>query len=87
MKRILLPLALLAACSTPDLVAPPVEGDTCAAASYAGLVGNSIAAVTLPADLNHRVIGPDTAVTMDFNPERLNINVDAQGTIESLTCG
>jgi hypothetical protein len=34
-----------------------------------------------------RVIYPDTAVTMDFNPERLNFNIDPSGRIMRVTCG
>ncbi|PWJ22146.1 I78 family peptidase inhibitor [Jannaschia seohaensis] len=61
--------------------------DPCGAADYAGLVGTNIAAVTLPADLDARIVGPDTAVTMDFIPTRLNIRTDAEGTVMDLTCG
>ncbi len=59
--------------------------DTCGAAQYASLVGSSLAAVTLPTG-SHRVIAPDTMVTMDFSAERLNIIVDAQGVITSVEC-
>jgi hypothetical protein len=61
--------------------------DTCSADDYGSLVGQPLAAVTLPKDLNARIIGPDTVVTMDHRPERLNIEVDGRGTIERLYCG
>ncbi len=61
--------------------------DACGADDYRGLVGQPLAAVTLPADLGARIIGPDTAVTMDFRPERLNIAVDGSGIIERVYCG
>lgn len=61
--------------------------DACGADDYRGLVGHPLAAVTLPADLGARIIGPDTAVTMDFRPERLNIAVDGSGNIERVYCG
>jgi len=34
-----------------------------------------------------RVIGPDTAVTMDYSPERINIRVDGRGLITAVDCG
>ena len=78
----------------PDLppVAPPpgalVTDTTCGAEDYAeGLFGANIAAVTLPAELNHRVIYPDQVVTQDHRPERLNIHVAEDGTVLRLTCG
>ncbi|MEJ6394255.1 I78 family peptidase inhibitor [Gymnodinialimonas sp. 2305UL16-5] len=76
---ILAPAMILAGCQG--------EADTCNSAGYSSLVGSNIAAVTLPADLNMRIIGPDDLVTTDFAPERLNIEVDATGTIQRLTCG
>ncbi|MBM2575451.1 hypothetical protein JQC91_03965 [Jannaschia sp. Os4] len=75
-----MPLAAVAACA-------PKADDPCGAVAYAGLVGSPLAAVTLPAGLNDRVVGPDTAVTMDLDPTRLNIEVDASGTITGLSCG
>jgi hypothetical protein len=60
--------------------------DTCGASGYSSLVGSNVAAVTLPADLNHRIIGPDTMVTMDFSAERINFLTDANGVITSVEC-
>ena len=34
-----------------------------------------------------RVIGPNQAVTMDFNPERINLETDAVGIITRVFCG
>ena len=76
---------LLVAC---DGETEPATGeDTCGASGYASLVGTNIAAVTLPADLDDRVIGPDTMVTMDFRPTRINFMVDAEGVITEVRCG
>jgi hypothetical protein len=33
-----------------------------------------------------RWIAPDTAVTMDFRQDRLNVYVDSKGRIERFTC-
>lgn len=65
----------------------PRPADTCGADDYAGLVGTPIAAVTLPAELGARVIGPGDVVTTDFVPERLNIEVDEDGVVTGLRCG
>lgn len=77
--------ASLAACQS--IGSPEDDADACNASSYNGMVGTSIAAVTLPSDLNHRIIGPDTAVTFDYVPERLNFHVDRAGKILEITCG
>lgn len=61
--------------------------EACGADDYQGLVGQSLAAVTVPAELDARIIGPDTAVTMDHRPDRLNIAVDGSGIIERVYCG
>jgi hypothetical protein len=63
------------------------ETDPCGAQGHTALLGSNIAAVTLPADLNDRVIGPNDAVTADFSPQRLNIETDADGLIIGLSCG
>lgn len=82
----------------PDGATPPADGagpqtaaeataqDTCGASGYRSLVGSSLAAVTLPADANIRIIQPDTMVTQDFRPDRINMIVDADGTITGLEC-
>ena len=67
--------------------APDAPGD-CGAYALQYLVGQSrdvLASMTLPAPV--RTIGPDTAVTMDFNPQRLNIRYDEGGIIREVYCG
>ena len=61
--------------------------DVCGASRYQSLVGANIAAVSLPADLNDRVIRPNDMVTMDFNPERINFRLDDTGRIIAIDCG
>jgi hypothetical protein len=60
--------------------------DTCGASGYRSLVGANVAAVTIPAGLNHRIIAPDTAVTQDFRADRINFLTDANGVITSVEC-
>lgn len=61
--------------------------DPCGAQGYTALLGSNLAAVTLPAGLNSRVLRPDQAATTDYIPARLNVEVDADGTIIGLSCG
>lgn len=70
----------------PQTAAEATAQDTCGAAQYRNLVGTNVAAVTLPAGPNIRVIRPDTPVTQDFSPQRLNVIVDNAGVITSLEC-
>ena len=63
------------------------DTDACGAGNYTPMLGSNIATVTLPDDLNHRVIGPDTIVTKDYRPERINFYTDANGTITRISCG
>lgn len=35
----------------------------------------------------HRIIGPMTIVTMDFRPDRINIHVDKNDIVESVSPG
>lgn len=35
----------------------------------------------------HRALGPDDMATMDFRPDRLNIDLDADGRITGFRCG
>ncbi|MEM1397167.1 MAG: I78 family peptidase inhibitor [Pseudomonadota bacterium] len=76
--------AAISGCSSEE---PSIAADECGADGYASLIGTAIAAATLPAELNYRVIGPDTVVTQDFLPERLNIYTDADGVVTELKCG
>lgn len=58
--------------------------DTCGASAYRHLIDQNVAAVTLPEGV--RTIGPDTVVTQDFRPDRLNVMLDAEGRIVDLRC-
>ena len=82
-RFLVLPVLLLAGC----VGAEPAAEDACGAADYRALVGAPLAAVTLPADLGARIVRPDSAVTLDYRPDRLNIHVDRAGVIERVDCG
>jgi hypothetical protein len=81
----ILAVLLVAGCQTGGEMGE--SEDTCGAERYRSLVGTNVAAVTLPAELDVRVIGPDEAVTMDFVETRLNLRTDADGTILEVYCG
>jgi len=92
MPRLAIPAALLAltlagcVAETPPEELPPENA--CNAAGLQGLVGqhrDALAAMTLPAPV--RVIEPGMAVTMDYSPSRLNIELDARGFITRVYCG
>jgi hypothetical protein len=65
----------------------------CGDAKVAGLVGKvwteSLRAGTLKTSRAAalRIIAPGTIVTMDFRPDRLNIETDNQGRVTRLRCG
>lgn len=90
-------LALMLAACTPDLAPGPLPNDppplpdpagACGAADLQDLQGR-------PARVLHslrfaqpvRVIRPGQAVTMEYNPARLNIEIDAAERIARLSCG
>lgn len=70
----------------PQTAAEATAQDTCGAAQYRSLVGSNFAAVTLPAESNIRIIQPDTMVTQDFSPQRINMIVGADGIITGFEC-
>ncbi|WP_179954288.1 I78 family peptidase inhibitor [Denitrobaculum tricleocarpae] len=61
--------------------------DACGAEGYQSLVGTSLAAVTLPASLNSRIIQPGDLVTQDYAEDRINFELDDKGTITRVFCG
>jgi hypothetical protein len=73
----------LAAC-----VAAGPEEESCGAAGMQDLVGQDkavFAAMTLP--VGTRIIEPGMAITEDYSPSRLNIDLDAEGRITRVWCG
>jgi hypothetical protein len=84
----LLALPLLVACV--DETPPPVDPmpPTCGAEGLQGLVGQPASVLeTMKFAGPVRIIHHDMAVTMDFNPDRLNILLDRDDVIERVNCG
>lgn len=88
---IAMPLLALAACKTVPLTPEQeaqLQSEECGAPTFQYLVGmpaQSLNPETLPPMT--RVIYPYSAVTMDFNPMRLNIYVNDEGFVTRLACG
>lgn len=82
----LLPLLALAACVEPAPVPEP-EPDLCNAAAMQGLVGQPASVLqTMMLRAGTRVINPGDPVTMDFRPDRMNVEIGANGRIEKIAC-
>jgi hypothetical protein len=84
----ILPALALAAACTPE--APPADAgpNECPAASLQTLVGqpeSAVAAMTFATPM--RLLRPGMAVTMDYRPDRLNIEVDRAGRVVRVFCG
>ena len=75
----------LAACQpmTDDMPQP----DSCNAAAYQALIGTAADTADFSGHKSVRIIPPNSAITMDYNPERLNVVTDAAGIIQKLSCG
>jgi hypothetical protein len=84
---------LLTACAGSGVREPGMGDPRCRAAGAQAELGKTIdPAVTEAARagsgaLRARVIKPGEAVTMDADPQRLNIEVDDTGKIRRLRCG
>jgi hypothetical protein len=83
------PAAPAAADPAPPAATPTdPAADTCNMAQYAALVGMPATDPGVPpASSTVRHITPNTQVTMDFLPTRLNIDINADGVITGLRCG
>ena len=87
MRFVILALLALAACEEPR---QPIgnASNECGAQGYQNLIGQSadiFASMTFPAPM--RIIKPGMAVTMDYSPNRLNAELDAQNRIVRFWCG
>lgn len=82
-------LLALASCALPATAPPPEDMQAaCGAAELQGLVGQPASALdALKFSQPVRVIRPGMAVTMDYSPVRLNIELDSQERISRIACG
>lgn len=93
MKAILAAAVALAGCTAADQ-APPAENlpAACDAAAVQDLIGKPLGAHEAEAKqrAGARVVRSypsGSALTMDFRPDRLNIETDTAGAIVKLSCG
>ncbi|RZJ13449.1 MAG: hypothetical protein EOO54_19995 [Haliea sp.] len=80
---------ILAGCSTPVPV-PPGPGTAPAGPAAGGLAdGASVVedARQRSGSYMARVLRPNQAVTMEFNAQRLNLDVDSAGVVTRVRCG
>lgn len=85
--RIALSFALataLSACTVPPETAQPQR---CSPVAWTSLVGTPVAALTLPAGLQHRIYRRGDMVSADYSEDRLNIVTDGGGIIVEVSCG
>ncbi len=93
-----LPVAVLllsmVACTTmPPVGAPPLADGPCNAEAASWTIGHAATAEVVERarvetqSNDVRVIEPGQPVTMDYSPNRLNINVNERGAIVGLKCG
>jgi hypothetical protein len=80
----------LAACVPTTPAPPPARPDlnTCTSNAAHDLVGTPVSLVnTSQLAATVRILPPNGVATMDYNPARLNIETDANGTITRVSCG
>lgn len=86
----------LAACQTTKKAEEPApidNADSCGASKVTSFVGQELTAATRLAIQdragtdNIRWIAPNSAVTMDYRQDRLNVNYNSQNIIEKINCG
>ena len=77
-------LALAACQPTPG---PTPGPDSCNAGQYQALIGTPVDNADFSGQDSLRIIPPNSAVTMDHRPDRLNVETDADGLILRLYCG
>ena len=93
-------LALLAGCAAPGTpptgtspMPPPPPGTACNAQGAQFAIGKAPGASVVEEARQRsgsymaRVLRPNQAVTMEFNAQRLNLELDAAGVIRRVRCG
>ncbi len=84
------------AAASPPAATPPADtppslptdaDDKCNKAAHSGLIGKLISDPAVPAaSPGVRHVGPNTQVTMDYRPDRLNIYFDDKNIITGMKC-
>jgi hypothetical protein len=84
--RYLILIPILAACA-PSVPTREDFAPSCGAEGFVQYIGGS-ADVLKQIDLprSSRILRPDQAITLDFSPDRLTIDVDQLNRVSSVTC-
>jgi len=62
--------------------------DTCGLTGFQGLVGQPASAVnTIPSSQPVRIVAPGSIVTTEYNPQRVNVDVNESNIITNVRCG
>ncbi|RTZ64200.1 MAG: hypothetical protein DSZ29_05840 [Aquificaceae bacterium] len=88
MKSTFALLLALTACQSSIPVKDAKTPDQCGASEYASLMGQSsdiFSTMTFPAPM--RIIKHGMAITMDYQSQRLNFDLDKSGRIQRIWCG
>ncbi|MGD9980053.1 MAG: I78 family peptidase inhibitor [Hyphomonadaceae bacterium] len=73
--------------AAPTNAAEATAQDTCGASQHQALIGTPASAIDLSTyPPGTRIITPETMVTQDFVPTRLNITTGTDGNVASLNC-
>ena len=84
-------LALFASCQMGGETGPEPSrpaAEACGASGLGYIIGLRASEIDFSQHADTvRVIKPNSAVTLDHRPERLNVHVDEGGIITKLTCG
>ena len=87
MIRTILVLAGLAVLPGMGSANGDADGVSCGADAVQDMVGQPVAGVRDRLPETVRVISPGMAVTQDYRPERMNVDLDGAGTIVRIWCG
>ena len=87
MRRLIVMISVVVASYTTPGLAADHEARTCGADQMQDLIGQPV--VGMPDRLSEtvRIIPPDSVVTQDFRPDRMNVDLDADGIIIRIWCG
>ena len=72
------------ACSSPYGGARDTDCGASRLADFLGLPAVEVAAIETPGPV--RILGPNDVMTLDFNPDRLTILTDGDGSVTELRC-
>ena len=81
------PVAETPVVAAPTNAAEATAQDTCGASAHQALIGTPASAIDLAAyPTGTRIVTPETMVTQDFVPTRLNITTGTDRNVASLNC-